>query len=98
MQREINSAEKLRETRLDMGWSQQRLADETGISNKTISAYELGTLSLNLQPIKKLAKALGKPVSYFTEKGSPDYLIESKLRNIEIQLEEVKKLIEKNKY
>ncbi|KKP69989.1 hypothetical protein A2X44_02130 [candidate division CPR3 bacterium GWF2_35_18] len=87
-------AAKIKQARIEMGWSQQKLADETGFSNKTISAYEKGRLKANIPALQKIADAVEKPVSFFTDESSPDYTIETKLKKIEQELAEVKKLLQ----
>ena len=85
---------KIKQARIEMEWSQQELADATGFSNKTISAYEKGRLKANIAALQKIAKAVEKPVSFFTDETSPDYAIETKLKKIEQELAEVKKLLQ----
>jgi transcriptional regulator with XRE-family HTH domain len=53
---------KLAELRKEKGWSQSRLAKESGISTKAIQGYEQGLRSLasaTAENVIKLAKALG---------------------------------------
>ena len=90
-----DTRKKIREARIEMGWSQQKLASETNMSNKTISAYELGTLGANLKALRSIAKAVGKPITFFTDEASPNYQIETRLKKIERELEIVKDLLEK---
>src|SRR5215470_2916449 len=44
------------------GWSQARLADESGVSRTEISAVETGRLVPSVAVALKLASALGEPV------------------------------------
>ena len=55
---------KLREIRLDRGYSQQELADMTGVARDTISKLETGDRP-NPYPrtLRKLAEALGVSVA-----------------------------------
>ncbi len=50
----------LRERRIDIGLSQSKLADITGIEQARISAYELGKLHLSLNELTKIANQLAK--------------------------------------
>jgi transcriptional regulator with XRE-family HTH domain len=49
----------LRELRTQAGWSQERLADESGLTRNYISDLELGRKSPSLRSIARIAKALG---------------------------------------
>lgn len=88
------TARKIRQARLEIAWSQYKLAFEIGISDKTLSSYEVGRIRAGLPILQKIAKAVGKPVSFFTDEASPDYVIETKLKKIEKELEEVKKILQ----
>jgi|GEM_PF-1390940 len=56
----ISSIKKYRQLR---GWSQSRLARESGVSQTYISELEAGKWSPNLSILRKLAIALGVPVA-----------------------------------
>lgn len=49
--------------RLLRGWSQSRLARESGVSQTYISELEAGKWTPNISVLRKLAAALGVPVS-----------------------------------
>jgi len=49
--------------RLLRGWSQSRLARESGVSQTYISELEAGKWSPNISVLRKLAAALGVPVT-----------------------------------
>lgn len=63
-QREIIS-KQLKRARLEKGLSQKDLADQVGISRMMISRYEVGSSSISLKQIQKIAETLEKPISYF---------------------------------
>ena len=50
----------IRERRNDIGLSQSKLSDITGIEQARISAYELGKLDLSVKEINKIAIHLEK--------------------------------------
>lgn len=50
---------RLREIRVEKGWSQQRLADAAGCSKMQISTLERGEQSLDIRWMRRLAAALG---------------------------------------
>ena len=53
----------VRMNRLELGWSQERLAFASGVCVRTISAIECGTANPTSDVIESLARALGIPVS-----------------------------------
>ncbi|WP_101549062.1 MULTISPECIES: helix-turn-helix domain-containing protein [Anaerotruncus] len=53
----------VRMSRLELGWSQERLAFTSGVCVRTISAIECGTANPTSDVIESLARALGVPVS-----------------------------------
>ncbi|WP_353939263.1 helix-turn-helix transcriptional regulator [Anaerotruncus massiliensis (ex Togo et al. 2019)] len=50
-------------SRLELGWSQERLAFASGVCVRTISAIECGAANPTSDVIESLAWALGVPVS-----------------------------------
>ena len=56
----MDFSEKIRNARIAKGWSQDQLADHSGISRRTIQNYELGArLPKKRETYKVLAEALG---------------------------------------
>lgn len=50
---------RIRELRLALGWSQQRLAEKVGVTKMTISDLERGEMQLTQHYMRRLAEALG---------------------------------------
>lgn len=75
--------------RLLRGWSQSRLARESGVSQTYISELEAGKWTPNISVLRKLAVALGVPVSALldeeVEGGEEDQLPVNSER-VEIQI------------
>lgn len=63
--------EELARIRNERGWSQQRLADESGVNKATINQTERGRRSPNVETLAKLARALGVEVADFFPKAEP---------------------------
>ena len=61
--------EKLRHIRDQAGYSQQELADESGVSQHTISEIELGRRKPQGRTLRKLAHTLGVEVADFFPRG-----------------------------
>lgn len=66
--------ERLRHTREQVGYSQQELADESGVSQHTISEIELGRRKPQGRTLRKLAKVLRVEVADLI--GSPEHPLE----------------------
>lgn len=49
---------QLKSKRVKMGWSQQRLADESGVGQTTISAIERGAMIPTIEIAIKIARAM----------------------------------------
>lgn len=60
----MNKLTKLRESK---GWSQQKLADESGVSQAYISELELGRKNPTVKILQKLSQALEVPISKLLE-------------------------------
>lgn len=59
-----NFAEKVREAREILGWSQKKLAEAVEVSPKIITGYEKGKSKPRGTTARKLAKALGVSIDY----------------------------------
>jgi len=55
----VRFGEKLRNIRLELGYSQEELSFKTGLHRTYISSVERGKRNISLTNIKKLADALG---------------------------------------
>ncbi len=55
----VRFGEKLRNIRLDLGYSQEELSFKAGLHRTYISSVERGKRNISLVNIKKLADALG---------------------------------------
>ena len=76
---------RIREARNRAGLSQQQLASVIGVSDKTISAYEVGRVDPPLVSLDKLSTATQHPVGYFI--GDVSSNIEARLNRIIFELE-----------
>lgn len=67
---DIQIGQKIREFRLQAGVTQEKLAEELGITFQQIQKYERGVTKVNLGKLQQLAQAFKVPVSAFFEEGS----------------------------
>jgi len=63
---------RIQQAREQLGMSQQELAARLGCTQAALSNYELGKRRLYLANLERIAAALGKPLSYFTERNLDD--------------------------
>ena len=57
--------ERIRQARADLGWKQKNLAAEVSVEPITVSRWERGATTPDLQVLGRVAEATGKPLSYF---------------------------------
>jgi transcriptional regulator with XRE-family HTH domain len=60
-------AKRLREAREEKGYSQKTLGVRVGLSDKSISMYEKGTVYPPVTNLLKIARELDKDIGYFLE-------------------------------
>lgn len=60
-------AKRLKDAREESGYSQKQLGTRVGLSDKSISMYEKGTVYPPVSNLLKIAKELDKDISYFLE-------------------------------
>ncbi len=61
--------ERIRAARAAKGWKQKHLAAEVDVEPITVSRWERGATTPDLDVLGRLASATGKPVSYFVGGG-----------------------------
>src|SRR5690554_3512966 len=83
--------QRIREARQRSGMSQQQLANAIGVSDKTISAYEVGRVDPPLETLEKLSHATSHPIGYFV--GDVQSNIEARLDRIANELAEIRKAL-----
>ncbi|MBJ6802071.1 helix-turn-helix domain-containing protein [Geomonas propionica] len=67
---DIQIGQKIREFRLQAGVTQEKLAEELGITFQQIQKYERGVTKVNLVKLQQLAETLKIPISAFFQDGS----------------------------
>lgn len=86
---------RIREARNAAGLSQQQLASAVGVSDKTISAYEVGRVDPPLEALDYISQATGHPIIFFL--GGEESNLEAKLEKIALELHGVKKALQEAK-
>ena len=59
----LTTAERLRNKRIEARLTQDALAEQSGVQQDSISRYECGEIEPSLPILRKLAAALGVPVT-----------------------------------
>ena len=86
----------IRTARKEVGLSQREFADQLHVSDKTVSSYEVGRATPGFTTLKNMSRIVNKPLSYFDVDAPTDDLdFQIKLRTIERELLEIKKLLKK---
>ena len=64
---DLHVGAKLRESRIKRGLSQEKLAEEMGITFQQVQKYEKGLNRIGASRLWDLSQVLGEPISYFYE-------------------------------
>jgi repressor LexA len=63
---------RIREARVERGWSQGRLGEELGVTQTAINYYENARRRIDVDSLMRVAEALGRPMEYFTGEAPRD--------------------------
>jgi transcriptional regulator with XRE-family HTH domain len=65
MAQQAGLGDRIREARASKGWKQRELASEVEVEPITVSRWERGATTPDLDVLRLVADATGKPLSYF---------------------------------
>jgi transcriptional regulator with XRE-family HTH domain len=71
---DIAVGKRIRERRMLIGWSQERLAEALGVTFQQVQKYERGANRVSASMLESVATALGAPISYFFGKEEQEPL------------------------
>lgn len=86
-------AAQIRQARRQANLSQKDLGEKLGVSDKTVSAWEVGRAGPSLEMLYDIGEATNQPVNFFLRDQSQDYSIPSKLAAVEKELRKVRELL-----
>ena len=66
--------DRIREARASKGWKQKNLAAEVEVEPITVSRWERGATTPDLDVLRLVAEATGRPLSYFVSDDEPPAL------------------------
>jgi transcriptional regulator with XRE-family HTH domain len=71
---DIAVGRRVRDRRMLLGWSQQRLADALGVTFQQVQKYERGANRFSASMLDAVAKALKVPISHFFDESRSESL------------------------
>jgi transcriptional regulator with XRE-family HTH domain len=77
--------DRIREARAAKGWKQKNLAAEAGVEPITVSRWERGATTPDLDVLRLVAEATDKPLSYFVS-DTAEPALESRVELLEQSL------------
>jgi transcriptional regulator with XRE-family HTH domain len=81
--------ERIREARAEKGWKQKELAAEVEVEPITVSRWERGATTPDLDVLRLVADATGKPLSYFVSGGESARALGARVESLEQSLARV---------
>ena len=98
IKKRLNVGGRIKKARKELGFSQKQLARRLRLSDKAISSYEVGRTTPSFATIKKISRVVHKPITYFDEDSNLNDLdLQIKIKTVEKELLEIKKLLKKKK-
>jgi len=71
---------RMEQERLSRGWSEYQLAENSGLTQSTISTWRRKNLQPNVASIEKICNGLGITLAQFFSESEPDNLSEEQKR------------------
>src|SRR4051794_23329838 len=78
--------ERIRAARAAKGWKQKNLAAEVEVEPITVSRWERGATTPDLDVLRLVAEATGKPLSYFVSSDEEQPALETRVATLEQSL------------
>lgn len=92
----LTMAAKIREARQAMGMSQRDFGQALKLSDKAVSAYEVGRVMPTVETVAQISRLTSKPVGYFFgESGNRTLELQLQLSEIEREILKAKKALAK---
>lgn len=87
---------RIKLARKEVGYSQKELANTLQLSDKAVSAYEVGRAQPNLETLQAISKATFKPISYFLDDNNQEDIdLQLRIKRIEQELLQIKKALQR---
>src|SRR3954452_16726082 len=75
--------DRIREARAAKGWKQKNLAAEVEVEPITVSRWERGATTPDLDVLRLVAEATGKPLGFFVSDGAQPEPLEDRVSALE---------------
>jgi|SRR5690606_18179776 len=82
---------RIKTAREESHMSQLQVGVALGVSDKTISGYELGRIAPPVDKLMHLADLFKKPITFFLGADPKEYKVASRLRAVEVALRDIRK-------
>jgi transcriptional regulator with XRE-family HTH domain len=87
--------DRIRSARADKGWMQKHLAAEVEVEPITVSRWERGATTPDLDVLRLVAEATGKPLSYFVADDAEVASMEQRVAALEESLARIERMLER---
>lgn len=92
MKKRLSLGDRVRYARTEAGFSQKQLGDKIKLSDKAVSAYEVGRAQPGVEVLRDISDATGRPVAYFIDDTRTEEIdLAMRIKSIEKEIEEIKK-------
>jgi transcriptional regulator with XRE-family HTH domain len=78
--------DRIRAARASKGWKQKHLAAEVKVEPITVSRWERGATTPDLDVLRLVAEATGKPLTYFVSEDEPPAGLDGRVSRLEASL------------
>lgn len=86
--------ERIKQARQEIGYSQKELGEALRLSDRTVSAYEVGRAQPSLTILQGLSEVTQRPISYFLDEQEYAQIdLKIKIKKIEQELLEIKQAL-----
>ena len=86
--------ERIRQARADRGWKQKNLAAEVSVEPITVSRWERGATTPDLDVLRLVAEATGKPLSFFVSDPQEDAGLAARVSALEQALARIERKLD----
>lgn len=86
--------DRIREARAAKGWKQKNLAAEVEVEPITVSRWERGATTPDLDVLRLVAEATGKPLSYFVSSEEQPTGLDARVERLESSLQRVEEKLD----
>jgi transcriptional regulator with XRE-family HTH domain len=92
MKKRLSLGDKIRNARTTAKLSQKELGEKIELTDKAVSAYEVGRAQPSVEVLRDIGTATGRPVTYFIDDEKSDEIdLAMRIKSIEKELADIKK-------